>query len=399
MPSSSRLAWFAIVSAAGLAIFTAPAPAAAQQGDRSWKPTARVQADMRYDDNPFLLTPNQKGRLETVSAADALSGRFRDMESATDVVPVPSLRVGVAGPGLGDRTFEIDAEVAYEANLRNAQRRHAELGVGIEQSLPQGGRLRLSADWRPSYFHKNYLADAVDLNSNGNIGPEERRYESGTSNEVDLSLRYRHRLAKATKDRPFGATAELEVGYLDRTYDAPFAGRSRSGPGVGAALALQLGRRWAIGLDYAFASLGGDPAQEVLILNENDFGQDFNGNLSTGDDSARAVVFVDRSRAEHELGVSVQGELGKVATIEVGYGRRMRNFSSSEPFDVVNRDRRDVLNELAAELDLRLASGLHLALGGRRAKQNTNRAGDPAATGEVSDYTRYVASAGLRYRF
>ncbi len=397
MPSCSRPAWFAIAIAAGLAICANHA--VAQRGARSWSSSARVQVDWTYDGNPFLLTSGGKSRLDAVSAADSQSGRFRGMESATDMIPIPSLRLGIGAPGLGGRTLEIDAEVTYEANLRNAERRHAEFGFGIEQSLPRAGQLRLGADWRPGYFHKNYLADAVDLNTDGDIGPEERRYASGNSNEVDVALSYRHRLVKSTKRRPLGVTAELEVGYLDRSYDAPFAGRSRSGPGAGAGLAFELGRRWVIGLDYAFASLGGDPAQEVLILNENDFGQDFNGNLSTSDDSARAVVLVDRSRAEREIGLSVQGELGKAATLEVGYARRVRNFSSSEPFDVVNRDRRDARNELTAELDLRLASGLHLALGARRAAQGTNRAGDPGSTGEVADYTRYVASAGVRYRF
>lgn len=387
------------ISIATLTLTALGSAGAPGQEAKRWKPAARVQAEVRYDNNPFLLTPGSKNRLESGSSADALSGRFLDMPSATDLIPVPSLRLGIAGPGLGGRTLDIEADVAYEANLRNAQRRHAELGLGIRQSLRRGGRIRLSADWRPSYFHKNYLADAVDLNSDGDIGPEERRYAGGTSNEVDVALSYRHRLVKSTKRHPLGVTADIEVGYLDRSYDAPFAGRSRSGPGASARLEFQLSRRWALGLDYGFASLGGDPAQEVLILNENDFGQDFDGNGSATDDSARAAVLVDRSRVEHELGVSVQGELGKAATIEVGYGRRMRNFSSSERFDVVNRDRRDVRSELAADLDLRLASGVHLVLGARRAAQRTNRAGDPGASGEVADYTRYVASAGLRYRF
>jgi hypothetical protein len=381
-----------------LALLTAN-PARAQQTRRSWRAAARVEGAVQYDGNPFLLTTGRKSRLAAVSAADSQSGRFRDMESATDVIALPALRLGIAGPGLGGRKLELNAGAAYEANLRNAARRHAELEFGIVQALPRDGRLRIDADWRPSYFHKNYLGDAVDLNSDGDIGPEERRYASGTSNEMDVSLRYRHRVVKSTKRRPLGVTAEFDVGYLDRRYDAPFAGRSRSGPGAGLALAFQVSRRWAFGLDYAFASLGGDPSQEVLILNENDFGQDFNGNGSATDDSARAAVLVDRSRAEHQIGLSVQGELGKAATLEVEFGRRMRTFSSRQPFDVVNRDRRDVRNELVGELDLRLASRLHLALRGRGTAQTTNRAGDPGSSGEVADYTRYVASAVLRYRF
>jgi hypothetical protein len=66
---------------------------------------------------------------------------------------------------------------------------------------------------------------------------------------------------------------------------------------------------------------------------------------------------------------------------------------------VVNRARRDVLKELTATVDVRLAAGLHLDLGARRGSQKTNRAGDPASVGDVADYTRFVGSAGLRYRF
>lgn len=382
-----------------VAVCIVAVPGAAQQAGRTWTPSARVTGEFAYDDNPFLLTAGRKRRLDPVSSADSVSGRFRDMASATDVILVPSVQVGVEGPGLGGRTMDVEAELSYEAPIENAERRHVELDIGIVQSLPHAGRVRLRADWRPGYFHKNYLADAVDVNANGNIGPEERRYASGTSNEVDLALSYRHRLAKSTARRRLGVSAEVELGYFDRRYEAPFAGRGRSGPGAGAGLMFDVGRRWTIDVTYAYASLGGDPTSEVLILNENDFGQDFNGNLNTTDDSARAAVLVDRSRAEHELGLSAQGELSKAVTLEVGYGWRLRRFGSNETFDVVNRDRRDVLHEVSAELDCRLASGLHFVFGGRRAAQSTNRAGDPASTGDVTDYTRHVASAGLRYRF
>jgi hypothetical protein len=51
------------------------------------------------------------------------------------------------------------------------------------------------------------------------------------------------------------------------------------------------------------------------------------------------------------------------------------------------------------DVDLRLAAGIHMDLGARRARQTTDRAGDPGSLGEVADYSRFVASAGLRYRF
>jgi hypothetical protein len=193
-------------------------------------------------------------------------------------------------------------------------------------------------------------------------------------------------------------TADLETGYLARRYAAPFSGRGRNGPDAGGRLAVQLGPAWTLGADYAVASLGGDPSTAVLILDENTFGVDFNGNGSVTDSSARAAVLVDYSRVERQLGLTLQGDVG-TATVVVGYGRRTRTFSSMQPYDVVNRARRDVLKELTATVDVRLSTGLHLDLGAQRGAQKTNRAGDPASLGDVADYTRFVGSAGLRYRF
>lgn len=382
-------ALFALTLAAS-AVVGSTKTATAQE--RSWHGTARMQVEFRYDDNPFLLTASRKTRLEQALPEDSQSGRFRDMESATDLLPAPALELGLEGPALGGRPLELSAAAAYEANRENGRRRHAELELTIAQSLRRGGRLRFNAEWRPRYFHKNYLRDAVDLNVDGDIGPEERRYEAGTSNEADVRLGYGHRLLKAVR-------AELEVGYFDLAYHAPFEGRSRRGPEGGVDLSLDLGRRWTIDLGYTYASLAADPAPEVLILDESAFGVDFNGNGSASDSSARAVVTVDRSRAEQEVSVTLEGELGRAATLELSFEHRRRSFSSAELYDVVNRDRRDTRNEIAAELDVRIASGLHLMLGARRGVQTTNRAGDPGSTGEETDYTRHVVFAGLRSRF
>lgn len=399
MPSPSRLTRFAIVTAAGLAMFTHPT--AAQQGgdDRSWKPTARLQAEVRYDDNPFLLDPVQKPSLQAVSAADALSGRFRDMTSATDAIPVASAQVGVAGPGLFGRVLAVSVDAAYEANTQTARRRHAELTFGIEQSLPKTGRLRLRADWRPSYFSKNYLSDAIDLSGDGNITADERVYGPATSREVDLTLNYRHRLLKSRRSSPLSVTGELELGYFARGYNAPFAGRDRRGPGAGAGIAVELGPRWTVGLDYAYQALHADATREVQILDETEFGVDFNGTNGASDTEARAFELVDRSRTEQNLRASVETELSGGVTLQLAYARRTRDFSSTQPYDVSDRGRRDTRTELEAELTVRLARGLRLTLGAVAARQNTNRTGDPGSTGEVADYSRRVVTAGVGYRF
>jgi len=369
-----------------------------QQAGTSWRPTIRLQGEVRNDNNPFLLDTARIRRLGAPTPADSVNGRFRDMTQVTDVIPIPALQLGLEGPGVGGRTLGVGAQLAYETNVHNAARRHAEMQFRIDQSLPHGGGLRLTADWRPSYFAKNYLADAIDLNANGRISGSEKRYAAARSNEIDMALRYRHRLLKSTDRHPIGITAELQAGYLGRRYTAPFAGRSRSGPDAGGGFAVQIGPAWTLGVDYAVASLKSDVSTAILILDENEFGVDFNGNLTTTDSSARAAVLVDYSRVEREWGATLQGSAG-AATVTAGYGRRTRQFSSTQLYDVVNRARRDVLKELAVGVDVRLTAGFHLEAGARRATQTTDRAGDPGSIGEVADYSRFVASAGLRYRF
>lgn len=371
----------------------------AQGGGRRWSVEARAEPRFRYDDNPFLLSAGQKPRLEAPAAGDAQSGRYTDMESTSDLVPSLGLELGLEGSGIAGRALALGAGATYEANLQNGRRRHVELGFSAEQALGHGSRLRLALDWRPSYYHKNYLTDAVDADANGDIAAGERRYRAGTSGEVDATLGYRHRLLRSTRERQVGVNAELEAGWFGRSYDAPFAGRSRSGPGGQVGFQVELARRLVVSADYAYQKLDADVTREVMILDETGFGQDFNGNGNTTDLDARAFELVDRSRSEQEIGVGVRGELTDAVTAELSYGRRMRSFSSSQPFDVSNRDRHDTLNELEVALRVRLARSLRLDLGARRAAQNTNRVGDPGSTGEVADYTRLVAWGGLGYRF
>lgn len=370
-------------------------PVAAQH----WRPSARVEAEVRRDGNPFLLSVTQRARLAAPSAGDSISGRFRDMESASDVIPIAAADLALTGPGLGGRDLEIGTDVSYEANLDNARRRHAELTFAVEQLLPKASRLRLRADWRPSYFWKNYLSDAIDASGDGNITSSERIYRPGTSHELDLTLNYRYRLVKARADHPLELRGELELGYFTRGYDAPFPGRDRRGPGAGLGVAADFGPRWSVGLDYSLQSLQSDVSREVMILDETAFGVDFNGVNGANDTDARAFELVDRSRLEHNIQASVGTQVSKTVTLSVAYARRMRVFSSTQPFDVTDRDRHDTRNELEAELAVRLAHGLRLMLSGSTARQTTNRAGDPGSTGDVADYSRSVMAAGLAYRF
>src|SRR5882672_5207087 len=68
------------------AAVTIAAGAAAQTPAPSWRPTMRVQSEVRSDNNPFLLDTLHKQRLAAPTSADSVNGRFRDMNRATDVI-------------------------------------------------------------------------------------------------------------------------------------------------------------------------------------------------------------------------------------------------------------------------------------------------------------------------
>lgn len=397
------------LGAAGFAIaLSTPALAHAQRPvseprgsaavEKGWRATPSVRVETEFDDNVFLLSPGKRSQLEVPADAPS-SGRYAGMQSASDLITTMQAMLGAKGPGLLGRTLELSAGARYELYARNADRRNVSLRVAAEQSLPQGKRLRLSASVTPRYFAKNYLADAIDRDLDGDISPDERVYAAGRYDDVTVGLDYRFRLAKSTRSRPFGATLQPSVGYYARTYEAPFSGRDVSGPTAGLTLAMDLSKRAGLDVEYGFASLLATPARQIMILDELAFDRDFNGNGTSDDAFARAVEMADRSRVEHAIAASFRYELSARADLELEAEHRTRSFRSAQPFDVANNGRSDARNTVGAELSIKLARSVRFVAGGEMASQRINRVNDPGSTGEIADYDKRRTRAGLSFRF
>lgn len=362
---------------------------------KGWRVAPAFRLDAEYDNNVFLFSTSNKGNVADPPAAEVTSGRYADMESANDVLTTMSAGLSLKGPGLFGRSSLVSPEVAYELYARNTTRSNVSLGLSLQQELSAGSRLRLRGRLTPSYFARNYMADALDQDLNGSITPEERVYATGEYREGEFGADYRLRLAKSTKKHPFGASLQLGGGYYDRSYDAPLAGRDLHGPIMGAKLLMEVGRRVSFEVGYDYSSLGATASNQVLLIDEPDFGQDLNGNGTATDIDARVLTMVDRSRKEHSLGASLQLDLSKPVGLTVGYERRWRQYTSDESWDVVNRGRRDARDQMSADLRFRVAKDLRLRLGGIHSVQALNRTGDPA--GEIDDYRRSQARLGLSY--
>ena len=366
---------------------------------KDWRATPALRVETEYDDNVFLLSPGKRDELGASGDVATMSRRFANMQSAGDLVTTMEVSVGVTGAGLRGRTLELRGDVHYELYARNPERRHLSLAFVAEQSLRRGKRVRLRGSVTPSYFAKNYLADAVDRDATGDISPDERVYEPGVYREVAAELDTRLRLSDATKEHPFGAALQPSIGYYARTYEAPFSGRDMSGPTAGLKLLMDISPRASLDIGYELASLSATLARQVMLLDESAFGRDFNGNGTSDDAIARAFEPSDRSRTEHAIAASVHYEVSKRADLEVDAEHRTRNFSSSQPFDVANNGRSDSRNTLGAELSIKLARGVRFVAGGEITSQRINRENDPGSTGEVTDYDKHRTRVGLSYRF
>lgn len=390
-----------LCAASSLVVLVAPAARAQAPADSSsparqhWRVSPSVRIGAEYDDNVFLLQPRRKDNVAAPNAADAASGRYAEMESANDVIASASARFDIKGPGFLTRSLTLSPSVAYEQYARNSERSHATLRMALEQNLPREGRLRLRGGITPTYFAKNYLADAVDRDGDRSIADDERMYAPGEYREGEVEIDYRHRLVKSTRQHPFGAFVALGAGYYDRAFETPHAGRDLSGPTAAARLRLELGRRARVEAGYQYAALDASPTEQVLLLDEAAFGRDFNANGTSTDLSVRATGVVDRSRVAHTGGVSLGLELSRRTDVELSYEHRQRDFSSTQPFDVAYRGRRDARNEFGADLSVRMARLFRLRMGGGYAVQRLSRDSEAGSVEDEDDYSKYRARVAL----
>ena len=365
----------------------------AQRAASTWKFQPRLAVTEEYDGNVFLLSTRQQDRIASPPAGSPAS-RFAGMASATDVITQLRAELQMRGDGMGGRTLEITPEVGYDLYARNGDRSQALLGLTATQSLRHGSRVRLQAEYTPSTFFKNYLVDATDADLSGSISTAERLYAPAAYAERMVEGEYRLRLKDGKKASPASVYLDIGAGHYARRYDAPFAVRDQDGPVLSGRAILDRGPV-EVEVGYEFASLGATPGRAVRLLDEPDFGQDFNGNGNATDNNARANELVDYSRTEHEVSLCAGLALGKRADLHLDLARRSRTFGSEQPYDIGNNGRRDSRFDAGASLAVRIAPGVRFLAGVETQSQAVNRALDQV--GEVTDYSRVRASVGFRY--
>ena len=363
-------------------------PAKAQ---KSWKAAVKVDAKGHYDTNTFLLSDGQRTRLQAATPDDQISGRYKDMNSVHDYIFTPSVKFLAEGPGAGGRKLGLEAGLNYDMYFLNPRRRHFNIDLAAEQNTSRNGRARIKFEYTPSYFYRNYLADATNYTTS--VLPSERVYKPDVYSQWDISVDYRHRLV--------GGKAALLArgGYLQRRNQAPFVGHDRNAPHMGGGVDFGMTKWWRVDGNYDLALVDSPRVQEVTILNEPDFGVDFNNDGNTSDLSIRTVQFVDRRHREHLFRASTKLGIREKSYVEFGFERRHRDFLSKEPFDVFHNGRTDNRDTFHVAFVSHLNDSLQFTTGYNYIFENSNRPNDPGVVGEVNDYKRGVGFVGLSYRF
>lgn len=373
------------------------AGAGASASGGGWRVTPSISTTEEFDNNVFLLRDGRKNDLGGASAG--IGARYADMTSASDIITTLRGAIALERQGFRGKPLTVKPELGYELYARNGARSGAQMGIAVEQELKRGRLARMRASMTPRTFFKNYLADAVDRDGDGSIAPGERLYAPDEQGELKLGADYTHRLDKSSRTNPFGAAIRVGAGWYNQSNSTLFTSRDLSGPTLDLALLLKLTADTRVTVGYDLEALSAPRVENVVLLDEAKFGEDFNGNMTTDDIDVRSVRMVDRSRMEHELGVEVESRLSRAVDVGLSLAQRRRTFSSVERYDVASNGRRDSRNEIGGELRYRLSSPLRLRVAAAYASQTLNRANATASTGDVADYTRLRGSVGLTLRY
>ncbi len=387
-----------------------PSAYAVAGGTKGWKVKTTVESTFKYDTNIFKLSSTQRDKLDANSASNVTSGRFKDMETTGDFIVSPALKVALKTRGLNGKTLVLKPGVVYNIYTQNTEKNYAKLGFDVEQSLGGRSSVGVKVDYAPSVYGKNYLFDAVDGNSDGNISTAEKVYKKSDHDNFSVAGTYGRRLWKGKKhgNGKLGALGvnsvdgELLVGYSKKEYDAPFSNRTETGFMAGGAVNMVVDKSVDLTFRYLFESIDTPVSAEVLIRNENNFsgGTDLNGNSTTTDTAARTVQNVDRSRTEHTFGFKAATKVGNGWNGYFKYDLRLQNYLSNETYDVTRVDRDDVRHRLGIGLDKKYGKNWSLGFdyrwtqekAGRSALANTDKA-------ETKSYTKHEVSAVLAYNF
>lgn len=375
-------------------LFSTRAQEATESLKGDWKSYWKVRTEVEWDDNIYKFSSSQISRKDLNIPGDAVSGRFKDMNSISDVIlsVKPKFKVKTKS-GLFNRSLSISGIIDYQYYLNNPKRSNIKLGLFMNQVVSAGGTILLQAGYLPSYFIRNYLLDATD--STGRVSSSERIYHEAVYNELEFILSYRHRFVKWIVD----IETDFFVRYRKRNYNKEFPGRDKDGLTGGLGLGIAPANWWFIYFGYYFESVQSPVASEILLLDEPVYQIDFNNDRDFADNNIRTETTVDRSHNSQNLEIGLTLRPHQKVRVYAGIELRYKNYTSQEPLDPNYKDRKDRRTKLRIGCDYTLFKDLFLMVEYKNITQQTNRPTDPESVGEITDYEINILRGGIQWKF
>lgn len=321
-----------------------------------WEHRFKLRLGVAYDDNVFRLS---EGRKRAVNG----EGRYEDMNNAHDVIGNAEAALTLRGRGIGARRLLIEPRASFEAYALNPRRSHADVGLGVTQSISGKDRVRFDVGFAPSVYRRNYLAGSDFTFAPGIYS--EWRGRAGYEREL------------AGKD---GVDAEGEIGVLmlQRTYN-DLSWRDRSEIGAEAAARFRLTRALRLHIDGMASRHSFDSQPEPVIIN-----------------SGVVMMTLNRDRKEYQVGIEPRLRLGKDLFLQGRYEYMKRAFDAALNQDAVYGGRSDERNTYRGELRFPYRRTANMRVGAQLEAQSTSR----PSRGENDDETDFRRLVGyLRVEF
>jgi hypothetical protein len=291
------------------------------------------EVEVEHSDNIFRQTDSQQARMAADDPEDSESGRFKDMDSASDTIISPIFGMNYKTRGLWGEDLGLSARMKYDFHTENPEKSHPEAKIRLKNDIGKKGRLALEGNFQFDNFKKNYLAGYNDENDNGNIPRDERIYSSAIYDEYEGILSYEHEFYK-NNDTPL-SQVDLKpfVGYSSRSYNAPFGNRDRDTVFGGLSLTLEFLSRLDLELAYRYENVSAPGDGELVLFDETRFDLDVNGDGEI-EGNAPLVTEIDRSADRHTFEITPSFKVSKDIMLFAGYEKRISDDTSNNPLDL-----------------------------------------------------------------
>jgi hypothetical protein len=292
-----------------------------------------VETGFEYSDNVFRLTDSQISRMEASDQEDAASGRFKGMDSISDVIIEPSIgfKLNSSSP-LGGK-FRLTSSVTYNHYMKNVDSSFTEGKLRLSNSIGKRGDLILEGNFVSGFFKKNYLSGVNDLNDNGNIPRDERTYSSAIYDEYEGVIAYDHEIIKKKHKEISGLNIEPFLGFHDRKYNSIFNNRDQKIIFGGLVASLEILSKFELAMTYQYENVVSPNKEELVLFDEVVSGIDANGDGSRKK-NAPLVTHVDRSARRYTIEIKPSFALSENSNIFLEYKRRMSDYTSNNQLDV-----------------------------------------------------------------